>query len=67
MKRVNKMMFPKQSAKRIGKTSCCICGKELTPAQAFYYVDSCNFAITQNAPPHCYGCMMKEKEKGKYI
>jgi hypothetical protein len=67
MKRVNKMMYPKQSGKNNKKTACCVCGRELTPAQAFYYVDSCNCAITQNAKPHCYECMKQEKEKGKYI
>lgn len=67
MKRVGKMMYPKQGGKSNKKTACCVCGKELTPAESFYYVDSCNCAITQSAQPHCYECMKREKEKGRYI
>lgn len=66
MKRVGKMMYPKQ-CKKSGETVCCVCGKRLTPAQAFYYVDGCNFAITNSAKPHCEECCAAKKGKGEYI
>lgn len=60
MKKVGHMMYPKAKKRKDQKCTCCKCGKELTPAQAFYYVDSCNFAITQSAKPHCIDCIDKK-------
>lgn len=55
MKKVGGMMYARQ-AKTTKKCKCTKCGKELTPATAFYYVDSCNFAITNNSKPYCLEC-----------
>lgn len=63
MKKNNGMMFPKIGrASKTPKLVCCVCGKELTPSTAYYYVDESNYAITNSAPPHCYECG-KEKYK----
>lgn len=60
MKKVGGMMYPKNKRQKSSKCTCTRCKKELTPATAFYYVDSCNCAITQNAPPFCYDCYLIE-------
>lgn len=36
--------------------SCAGCGARLCPADARYYVDSCNIAITNSARPKCPTC-----------
>lgn len=56
MKRAGYMMYPKPMRKTPSKHKCAKCGKALTPAQACYYVDGCNCAITQNAPAYCREC-----------
>lgn len=56
MKRVNGMMYPKAKRKTKNEYICSMCGKKLTPSTAFFYVDSCNFAITENSPPLCREC-----------
>lgn len=56
MKKINGMIYPKRPRKAAKKYKCNKCGKELTPATAYFYVDSCNFAITENAPPYCIEC-----------
>lgn len=55
MKKVHGMMYPKK-AKKNKNCTCTKCGKELTPATAYYYVDGCNCAITNSAPPYCKEC-----------
>lgn len=50
------MMYANKPRKAAKKCKCTKCSKELTPETAFYYVDSCNYAITNNAPPYCYEC-----------
>ena len=50
------MMYPKQKQHKAARLKCFKCGAELTPATAYHYVDSCNCAITNNAPPHCRDC-----------
>ena len=56
MKKVGSMIYPQNKKSKIKKCNCEKCGKDLTPAEAYYYVDSCNFAITQNAKPYCRAC-----------
>jgi hypothetical protein len=56
MKKYRGMMYPKNKRRAATKCVCTTCGKELTPTTAFYYVDGCNCAITENAPPFCYDC-----------
>ncbi len=56
MKKIGGMMYPKQKQRKTGQLQCNKCKKMLTPPTAFYYVDSCNCAITDNAPPHCKEC-----------
>ena len=57
MKKYGCMMYPKHINKKATKCIICKkCGKELTPATAFYYVDGCNCAITNNAPAYCREC-----------
>ena len=56
MKRSGYMMYPKMKRTKQKTVPCHRCGKPLTPAEACYYVDSCNYAITQNAPAHCVEC-----------
>lgn len=50
MRKVNGYMIPIGRKRRCGKVKCKRCGKQLTPAEACYYVDGCNCAITANAP-----------------
>ncbi len=40
--------------------SCEYCKKELTPDQAYRYVDEANHAITNNAPYLCKDCHNKQ-------
>ncbi len=56
MKKHGGMMYPQITRKKETKCTCKKCGKELTPATAYYYVDSCNCAITNNAPAYCREC-----------
>lgn len=56
MKKYGGMMYPAHRPRKAGKLQCYKCKRELTPATAFYYVDSCNCAITNNAPPYCKDC-----------
>lgn len=64
MKRNGYMMYAKNITTNIKNVCCCICGKKLTLDKAYYYVDGCNFAITNNAKPYCKDC--KDK-KGKMM
>ena len=59
MKKVGSMMYPKGRKNTTTECACTKCGKELTPAAAFYYVDSCNFAITNSAKPYCKECYIE--------
>lgn len=60
MKKHSGMMYPKPTrVSKQQKYTCTKCGKELTPSTAFYYVDSCNFAITNSAKPYCQVCYIK--------
>lgn len=61
MKKIGSMIYPRHKTRKITKTACCECGKELTPDQAYYYVDSCNYAITENSKPYCIDCAKKRK------
>lgn len=64
MKRSGGMMYPRNKRQKAEKKlTCNNCGKELTPAIAYYYVDGCNCAITSNAPPHCKECYIKKYGK----
>lgn len=57
MKKIGGMMYPKKPRKTANKKyKCKKCGKELTPATAYFYIDPCNCAITENAPPYCLEC-----------
>jgi DNA-directed RNA polymerase subunit RPC12/RpoP len=56
MKKIRGMMYPKTKEHKTQSYKCARCNKELTPSTAYFYVDSCNCAITDNAPPHCYDC-----------
>ncbi len=60
MKRINGMIYPTKKKTKYGKCTCTKCGKDLTPRTAYYYVDACNCAITDNAPPFCYKCYVEE-------
>ena len=59
MKKSGGMMYPKRSNRTPQKCACTKCGKELTPSTAFYYVDSCNFAITNSSKPYCKACYLE--------
>ena len=50
------MIYPQNKTTKIKNCNCEKCKKELTPAEAYYYVDSCNCAITQSAKPYCREC-----------
>lgn len=57
LKRNNGYMTPRSTKRSTPKSySCARCGKELLPKDAYFYVDGCNFAITENAPAHCREC-----------
>lgn len=56
MKKNKGMMFPNKKNKVSNRLRCSKCGKELTPKTAYYYVDGCNCAITDNALPLCLEC-----------
>lgn len=56
MKKYGGMMYPQHKSRTVKKLICAKCKKELTPETAFYYVDSCNCAITNNAPSFCREC-----------
>ncbi len=60
MKRINGMMYPKTKRKTEKQYICSMCGENLTPSTAFFYVDSCNFAITENSSPLCRECYRKK-------
>ena len=60
MKKIGGMMYPKQKRHKVNELQCYKCQKKLTPATAYYYVDSCNCAITDNAPPHCKECYIEK-------
>lgn len=62
MKRNGHMMYAKHKTAKYKTVCCCVCGKELTPDKAYYYVDGCNFAITNNAKPYCKDCKDKKGE-----
>lgn len=64
MKRVGDMMYPRRRKSTVKKYTCNKCGKELIPATAYFYVDGCNCAITDNAPAHCRECYISVY--GKY-
>ena len=63
MKRVNGMMYSKTKRKTAKEYICSMCGEKLTPSTAFFYVDGCNFAITENSPPLCRECYRKKYNK----
>ena len=56
MKKINGYMIPKNKGKKTDKCKCAACGKDLDPKEACYYVDGCNYAITNNAPAYCMDC-----------
>lgn len=61
MKRINGMMYPTTRRKRTKvKYICADCKDTLTPSTAFFYVDGCNFAITENSLPLCRECYRKK-------
>lgn len=60
MKRSGGMMYPRNKRQKAEKLACKKCGKELTPATAYYYVDGCNCSITSNAPAHCKECYIEK-------
>lgn len=60
MKKFNGMMYPQRKKQSLKKLTCFKCGKELTPSTAYYYVDGCNCAITDSAPPYCKPCYIEK-------
>lgn len=62
MKRIGNMMYV-EKPKKAGKCNCTTCGKSLSPEMAYYYVDGCNCAITNNAPPYCKECYIEKYGK----
>ena len=56
MKRAGSMLYPRKQNNKLENCNCEKCKKELTPSEAYYYVDGCNCAITQNAKPYCREC-----------
>ena len=48
--------YPKIKKEKAKKYVCTKCGKVLTSATAFYYVDANNCAINDNAKPYCKEC-----------
>ena len=63
MKKANGMLYAKQSKTKNTIVKCTKCGNELTPDQACYYVDGCNFAITNSSPPYCIKCYKETYKK----
>ena len=63
MKKVNGMMYADRKRTKAKTVKCKKCGKELTPEQACYYVDGCNFAITNNSPAYCIKCYREVYKK----
>lgn len=55
MRKINGYMIPKAKKAKSGKCKCFRCGKALTPADAYYYVDGNNCAISCNAA-YCIDC-----------
>lgn len=60
MKRINGYMIPRQKKKVADAYICFRCKKKLEPKDAYFYVDSCNCAITENSLPHCRECYRVE-------
>ncbi len=56
MRKNNGYMIPKVKRKTADSYVCSGCGKTLSPRDAFFYVDSCNCAITDNSKPFCREC-----------
>ena len=56
MKKIATMMFPKYEKTKYKIVNCCVCGKPLTPSEAYYCVDGNNYAITNNSKPYCKDC-----------
>ena len=61
MKKHNGMMYPRHKSTARKTVKCCVCGKSLTPAEAYYDVDGDNYAITRSAPPYCVDCKDKRQ------
>lgn len=55
MWKCNGYMIPKTRNTVKKEFRCRRCGKSLTPAEAFYYVDGNNYAISCNAE-YCIDC-----------
>ena len=63
MKKNNGIMYPRRKSTAQKTVNCCVCGKSLTPAEAWYDVDGDNYAITQSAPPYCGVCKDTKKKR----
>lgn len=63
MKKRNGMMYADRKRSKNTVVKCNKCGKELTPDKACYYVDGCNFAITNNSPAYCFECYKETYKK----
>lgn len=56
IKRINGYMTPRTKKAAPKSYTCALCGKQLEPKDAYFYVDGCNCAITDSALPYCIKC-----------
>lgn len=60
MRKYNGYMIPKVKRTAQNKYVCVMCGKDLDAKSAYFYVDSCNCAITENSKPYCLDCYRRK-------
>ena len=60
MRKVNRYMIPTGKRSSQKKYVCASCNKHISAESAFFYVDSCNCAITNNSRPYCQECYEKK-------
>lgn len=56
IKRTNDYMMPRTKKSAPKSYICSKCKQELLPKDAYFYVDGCNYAITDNALAYCREC-----------
>ena len=57
------MLYVKNKQTKNKIVNCKKCGTPLTPEKACYYVDGCNFAITNSSPAYCLKCYRETYKK----
>ena len=56
----NRMIYARNKKVNPKNLTCAKCGKKLTLKTAYYYVDGCNYGITNSAKPHCKECYIEK-------